>query len=755
VEDGHGLVGDETLTVDVLTLAAVAAWLLAFGWCAAVTRRPARQARTVDPGPGLASAKPALVNLAVTRCRLNGAAYPATILDLAEGGYLAISERVPGQLWCDLPTSSPPGTGLARSERLVLSGARAVAGGRGAPFEALAESCASDVRGRWNPFERAVRAEGRRAGVTRRRLPAVARLLLYIGAGVVGAAAFAAVYGRVRSGLWAPTAAAFLVFAVLAYGARSLGRQDRLTAQGEALGGWAAQAAREMPAAGESAAGESAAGESAATGEIAAAGESAATGEIAAAGESAAAGEMAAAGKTGATNGTLGPASAPPPAGLSRLALAIAAGAPVQVPGVSPALAAGIRPGHGRTGARTGNSGPVTGTLRPSMAWSSFGGHWRLVRIRPASFTRVHPAFWLVLAIWLALMAYASSLLPGPAGLLAPAVLTVGSAAAAVGGARGLAARMARPAEASFQAQVIARWVEHTGTNDNNYISCFAVDDGERSWSFDVSGEAFAQLALGDAITVRASPRSGKLLGLTPDQDRTGGATLLGQAGAAATDEGPPAAPAGSLPVAATDGEPIAAIGQPGAAGGESGGADGESGAADGEPATAGSAPATAGSAPATAGGAPGGADGDAGAPSGAATTEDAAGVVPPGALLSAGEVSAAVGRPVRATGFTPGAASVVYRGEGITVVVTVADGFLGSLIALARRRGQPLAGVGDEAWLLNRGRTAVLLAGGLTAKITAGGSATRSLPPDALARLAAAAAERLPRHVTLPGRQA
>ena len=717
MEDRHGLVGDETLTVDVLALAAVAAWLLAFGWCAAVTRRPARQARTVDPGPGLASAKPALVNLAVTQCRLNGAAYPSTILDLAEGGYLAISERVPGQLWCDVPTSSPPGTGLARSERLVLSGARALAGGRGAPFEALAESCASDVRGRWNPFERAVRAEGRRAGITRRRLSAMARLLLYVGAGVVGAAVFAAVYGRARSGLWAPTAAAFLVFAVLAYGARSLGRHDRLTAQGEALGAWAAQAAGEMPAAGESAAGESAAG------------------------ESAAAGEMAAAGKMGTTDGTLGPASAPPPAGLSRLALAVATGAPVQVPGVSPALAAGVRPGRGRTGARTGNSGQVTGTLRPSMAWSSFGGHWRLVRIRPASFTRVHPAFWLVLAIWLALMAYASSLLPGPASLLAPAGLAVGSAAAAVGGARGLAARMARPAEASFQAQVIARWVEHTGTNDNNYISCVAVDDGERSWSFDVSGEAFAQLALGDAITVRASPRSGKLLGLTPDQDRAGGATLLDQVGGAATDEGPPAAPAGSLPAATTDGEPIAAIGQPGAAGSEPGGAGSEPGAAGGEPGAA--------------GGEPGAAGGEAGAPPGAATTEDAAAVVPPGALVSADEVSAAVGRPVRGTSFTPGAASVVYRGERITVVVTVADGFLGSLIALARRRGQPLAGVGDEAWLLNRGRTAVLLAGGLTAKITAGGSATRSLPPDALARLAAAVAERLPHHVTLPGRQA
>jgi hypothetical protein len=686
--------------VDVLAIAAAAAWLVVFGWCSVLTSRPALRAGTADPGPSLSPVRPALVNLSVTRCTLNGAAYPATILDLAAGGYLTISERAPGQLWCGVPASSPPGTGLAGSERLVLAGARVMASGGGAPFEALAESCASDVRGRWDPFERAVRAEGRRAGITRPRLSAAARLLLYAGAGVVGAAAFAAVYGRAHSGLWVPTAAAFLVFAVLAYWARSLGRRDRLTAQGEALGAWAARAGGEM----------------------------------------AAAGEIAAAGDMEAPDSTPGQASAPALAGLGRLALAVAAGAPVQVPGVGPALAAGVRPGRGRTGARTGNSGQVTGTRRPSMAWSSFGGHWRLVRIRPASSTRVHPAFWLVLAVWLALMAYASSLLLGPVGLLIPAGLAVAAAAAAVGGARGLAARRARPAEASFQAQVIARWVEHTGTNDNNYISCVAVDDGERSWSFDVSGEAFAQLALGDTVAVRASPRSGKLLGLTPDQDRAGGATLLGhdqeggatlprQAGVAAVDAGPPAAPAESLPAATTAGEPIAATGQPGAVGSEPRAPSGAATAGDGAGAL----------------------------PSGArlARRDGGAGAPPPGALLSADEVSAAVGRPVRGTSFTPGAASVVYRGEGITVLVTVADGFLGGLAALARRRGQPLAGVGDEAWLLNHGRTAVLLVGGLTAKVSAGGSATRSLPPDALARLAATVAERLPYHVTLPGRQA
>ena len=669
--------------MDALAIAAAAAWLLVFGWCSVMSSRPALRAGAVDPAAGLAPARPALVNLSVTRGRLNGAAYPATILDLAAGGYLTISERVRGPLWCDMPASSPPETGLARSERLVLTGARALAGGRGAPFEALAESCASDVRGRWDPFERAVRAEGRRAGITRPRLSAAAQLLLYAGAGAVGAAAFAAVYGRAHAGLWAPAVTSFLAFAVLAYWARSVGRQDRLTAHGAALGAWAARAAGDMVAAGGTA--------------------------------------------------SLAPAE------LGRLAWAVAAGAPVEIPGATPGLATGVRPGRGRAGARTGGSGQFTGTHRPSAAWSSFGGQWRLVHIGPASFMRMHPAFWLVLAAWLALMAYVSSLVRGPAGLLLPAGLAVGSAAAAVGGGRGLAAWLARPAEASFQAQVIARWVEHTGTgDDDSSISCIAVDDGERSWSFDVSAEAFPQLALGDTVAVRASPRSGKLLGLVPDQGRASGATGPGPATAASAGE-PAATTAAAEPAAAT-GEPAATTAaEPTAATGEPGAATRERGARGSEPAAA--------AAGDGAGAVPPGArrarhDGEADAP-------------PPDALLSAGEVSAAVGRPVRDTGFMPGAASVVYRGQGITVIVTVADGFLGSLIALARRRGQPLPGVGDEAWLLNRGRTAVLLVGGQTAKVSAGGSATRSLPPDALARLAATVAGRLSHHATLPGWQA
>jgi hypothetical protein len=656
-------VGVEALTVDVLAIAAAAAWLLVFGWCSVVTSRPALRAGTVDPGPGLTPAKPALVNLSVTRCRVNGAAYPATILDLAAGGYLTISDRVPGRLWCDVPASSPPETGLARSERLVLAGARALAGGRGAPFEALAESCASDVRGRWDPFERAVRAEGRRTGITRPRLSATARLLLYVGAGGVGVAAFAAVYGRAHSALWAPIVTAFLVFVVLACWAGSVGRQDRLTAQGAALGAWAARAAGDVTAAGDTAA----------------PGGTAAGGTVGAGGPAAPGGMAAAWGMAGLA-----------PAELGGLAWAVAAGAPVQVPGATPGLAAGVRPGRGRAGARTGISGQFAGTPRPSAAWSSFGGQWRLVRIGPASSTRMHPAFWLVLAACLALISYVSSLLPGLAGVLAPAVLAAGSIAAIVGGARGVAAWRSRPAETSFGAQVIARWVEHSSaSDDDSSITRIALDDGERSWSFDVRGAALGQLALGDMVTVRASPRSGKLLSLVAGQDGTDGAAVA---------PGQPWVAAGDAETAAGDAEAAA------------GGA--EVGTRDGDR--------------------PGMADAD----------EEAG----PGALLAAGEVSAAVGRPVRTIGLTPQAASTVYRGEGLTVIVTAADRFLGSLTSLARRRGLPLPGVGDEAWLLNRGRTAVLRVGGLTARVSVGGSAARSLPPDALTRLAAAVAERLPR---------
>src|SRR5262249_19706138 len=102
-------------------------------------------------------------------------------------------------------------------------------------------------------------------------------------------------------------------------------------------------------------------------------------------------------------------------------------------------------------------------------------------------------------------------------------LLAAAAAAVAVAAVRGLAAWQAKPAEASFQGQVIARWIEHHGNDDSDWdVSCIAVDDGERSWSFYVKDAAFGKLALGDAVTVRAAPGWGKLLSLVPLVDGTG-----------------------------------------------------------------------------------------------------------------------------------------------------------------------------------------------------------------------------------------
>jgi hypothetical protein len=66
---------------------------------------------------------------------------------------------------------------------------------------------------------------------------------------------------------------------------------------------------------------------------------------------------------------------------------------------------------------------------------------------------------------------------------------------------------------------VIARWVEHRSASDDNwYVPCVAVDDGERCWSFDVGRAVFGGLALGATVAVRASPRSQKLLAVVPER---------------------------------------------------------------------------------------------------------------------------------------------------------------------------------------------------------------------------------------------
>jgi hypothetical protein len=92
----------------------------------------------------------------------------------------------------------------------------------------------------------------------------------------------------------------------------------------------------------------------------------------------------------------------------------------------------------------------------------------------------------------------------------------------------------------------------------------------------------------------------------------------------------------------------------------------------------------------------------------------------------------------------TPTAFATAYQGNGVTISFITTSGRVGEMNArAARRSGQPLPGVGATAWLVNRGRTAVVQADGKTVKLTVrGGSA--QVPPGAVTRLAAIAAERL-----------
>ncbi len=84
-----------------IALGAGLIWLAVFVLVTLQTRIALRG--RAGAGLGLAGIPAALVNLVVTGGRLDGAAYAATILDLAARGQLDITEPAPGRLECGLP----------------------------------------------------------------------------------------------------------------------------------------------------------------------------------------------------------------------------------------------------------------------------------------------------------------------------------------------------------------------------------------------------------------------------------------------------------------------------------------------------------------------------------------------------------------------------------------------------------------------------------------------------------------------------
>jgi hypothetical protein len=113
------------------------------------------------------------------------------------------------------------------------------------------------------------------------------------------------------------------------------------------------------------------------------------------------------------------------------------------------------------------------------------------------------------------------------------------------------------------------------------------------------------------------------------------------------------------------------------------------------------------------------------------------------GPLVTAADVEAVLGFGVRFRG-TPTPFATTYQGNGVTVSLITISGRVGEMNArAARRSGRPLPGIGEEAWLLHRGKMAVVRADGKTVKLTVRDGPAR-VPPVAVTRLAAIVAERL-----------
>ena len=91
----------------------------------------------------------------------------------------------------------------------------------------------------------------------------------------------------------------------------------------------------------------------------------------------------------------------------------------------------------------------------------------------------------------------------------------------------------------------------------------------------------------------------------------------------------------------------------------------------------------------------------------------------------------------------SPGGRGVIHQGGGGTLSVVAARGAVADLNLRLGRRGTPLPGIGDEAWLLSRGRCVIVRVGAQVAKVTVSGRGAAQAPAP-LDRLAAAIAARL-----------
>ena len=369
-----------------------------------------------------------------------------------------------------------------------------------------------------------------------------------------------------------------------------------------------------------------------------------------------------------------------------RLALAVATDGGPPVPGLEHIRRGDVREG-GHRGSMTTAATPERLARAPKQAWSSRDGEWRLVPIDPRRQSPRLVSGALLGGSAVAFLAAVGSydgyrtLQMSPRWILLPVGLLAGSVALAVACVQSVARWLPLPAEVNFVGQVIARWVEEES------------DSGENSRTV-----TYWCLALDDGQRAWTFDVGQAAFGQFPLGARV--RARIAPCSMRLLD----------LAMAGPEGDFLA--GQP----------------RWGEAAGTGPGPWEI-------------------RPRASATTaaDDPAAPDPVllGPLVTAADIGAVLGFGVRFRGM-PTPFATAYQGNGVTISFVTTSGRVGEMNArAARRSGRPLPGVGERAWLINRGRAAVVQAEGKTVKLTVPGGSDH-LPPGALTLLAEIVADRL-----------
>jgi hypothetical protein len=209
---------------------ATVVWLMAL-WAGAWATRWLRDGRAEGPRWDVGRESPAVASLLANRLRLDRATLPATVLDLAARGWYRFDDGGPDRILCrQVGRRARTVDGLAPYERRVLDH---VSGRMGPDGVAPASALVEDAANWWDAFEREVRAEARRLGLTRDRWPRGARSLYGLAALAPGGLVAVGVLQTSHSKL-AAAASGCLAWGVLAFGFGSVLQGEQKTPAGRA-----------------------------------------------------------------------------------------------------------------------------------------------------------------------------------------------------------------------------------------------------------------------------------------------------------------------------------------------------------------------------------------------------------------------------------------------------------------------------------------------------------------------------------------